>query len=622
MRIRDITLNLTDRCYVFAAWGTLLAVYHLTYRAFFPTQRGTLGHDFGLALAGNVDGFIWFLKNGPLEVPWFTPSFCGGVPFFADPQSGYYSVPQWLTFVMDPLTAAYLTLLLFASLGYFGIYALARQGFRLPLSWSIFASALFFFNTFFPYRTIIGEYGYLGFALAPWLAYFLIRPAAAITDRLAFSLLAGGIAAYWLQSGLTTLMVPATLSIALILLVYRLRQPWPRDLPGRIFVALGVTLAFSVSKLVASLSFYSRFERTQYLLPGFTDPFVLFQTSVLALFGSSEKAYAVTAGHLVNAQWAVLPHEWAYSFTLTPIFIILAARVLNIPQTRNRGPNESTAAVGRSDRTGISKTQAVALTIAAISLIPLALQLYTPELNAWYKGLPLIGATAFPMRWLIVYLPVLPIATALVASHMLGARTRQAPWLVGGSIVMLIALTLADSKAYYADQPYRPGALLDGYSRLATGAVKEQRIRAIGVMTDPDPWAPEAKARRNDLVVEGISQAQCYSPAFGYRLERFPRGRLVVGDVMAESEGYLNIKNPACYVFPEENKCAPGDHFRVAEREKAEAFVSYAPFPFNKSRLQRTADLVTMGTLITVGAFLLFLWPWFSWRRRRTEAHR
>ena len=141
---------LRDRILAFTGWGLFLTLYHLLYRDFFPTERGTLGHDFGLALAGCVDGFVWFVKNGPFEPPWFSPAFCAGVPIFADPQSGYYSAPQWLSFVFDPLTASYLTLLLFASLGYFGMYVLARRGFGLSLCWSIFAAALFLFNSFYP----------------------------------------------------------------------------------------------------------------------------------------------------------------------------------------------------------------------------------------------------------------------------------------------------------------------------------------------------------------------------------------------------------------------------------------------------------------------------------------
>ena len=321
--------------YVVLVFALLLVAYHGLYGVFFPTPRGTIGHDFGLALGSYVDGFIWFVKNGPFEVPWFSPSFCAGLPFFADPQSGYYSAPQWLSFVFDPLTASYLTLLLFASLGYFGMYVLARVGFGLSRAWAIFAAALYFFNTFLPYRMILGETGYHALTLTPWMAWLLIRPAAGVTGRIGLGLLAGGIAAYWLQSGLTTLMVPAALGVALVLLAYRLVKPWPGDLLARMAVAVAVSVLFSASKLVASLSFYGRFERTQYQLPGFADPLALLKANLLALFATSEAAAREGFASMVNVQWSVLPHEWAYGFTMAPLIVLLVAFLMRRREGRN-----------------------------------------------------------------------------------------------------------------------------------------------------------------------------------------------------------------------------------------------------------------------------------------------
>ena len=587
-----------DWVYPIAAWGPILATYDVIYRGFFPTERSTLGHDFGLALAGCLDGFIWFVKNGPFEVPWFTPSVCAGVPLFADPQSGYYSVPQWLSFVVDPLTAAYLTLLLFASLGYFGMYVLARRGFGLSLGWSIFAAALFFFNTFQPYRTIIGEYGYLGLNLAPWMAWFLVRPAAGVTGKLGFSLLAGVIAAYWLQSGLTTLMVPAALSVALVLLAFRLVRPWPRDLLTRMALAVTVSVVLSASKLVASLAFYGRFERTQYLLPGFSDPLALLKTTLLALFGTSEAATRQAFASMVNVQWSILPHEWAYGFTMAPLIVLLGAFLL-----RKRDDTQGLQMAG---------VRWPALAILALALIPLVMQFYTPQFNTWLKQVPLIGATAWPMRWIVIYLPILPLLFGMAAQYWTGDHWR----LAGIGVLLLIGLQFADPRLYYRDQPYDPSFLLAGYQRLAGGAAQQHRIGFVGVRTDPAASGIYGDVGRNDVIVDGVSQAACYNPVFGYRLEKFPRGRLVLGDVMWESDGYLNIKNPACYVFPEENGCEPGDHFRVDQREAAEAFVSYRPFPFVKSTKQRVADVVTMGSLAATAAFLLLVWPWSVWRRR------
>src|SRR4051812_38431934 len=107
------------------AFILLMLAYHLIFGAFFPLPNGYLGHDYSLGIAGFTDAYLWYRNNGFLTPPWFTPSFCGGQAFFADPQSGFYAVPTFLSFVVDPLTATYAAILIFAALGFWGMYVLA-----------------------------------------------------------------------------------------------------------------------------------------------------------------------------------------------------------------------------------------------------------------------------------------------------------------------------------------------------------------------------------------------------------------------------------------------------------------------------------------------------------------
>ena len=608
---REITL-------VVIVWGLLMIAYNGIFGAFFPTSQGTIGNDYGLSLSGLVDGFIWHAKNGLWEVPWFTPSFCGGQPLFADPQSGYYSVPQWLTFLTNPLSASYLTLLLFATVGFFGIYLLARRFFELSPSWAILAASLYLFNGFLAHRMIEGHTGYHGLTLAPWLAVLLLLPAANRMATLGLGMIAGCIATYWLQSGLTTLMLPASLSVSVILLLYRLRQPWPRDLVIRALTAVTVSLLLCASKLVASLSFYSQFERTQYLLPGFDNPIALLFANLLALFFPSKTAALVGEQWLVNAQWSLLPHEWAFGFTVVPILALTRARALaRGAKSESELPDPSTT---KADRAGLLTTTAILIGIAVILLIPIAIQFYTPTLNAWYKSMPLIGATVAPMRWLIIYLPFIPIATALLAQRSLNGRQDRATHLVAGLMMVLIGLTLAEFRLYFDAPTYRPDKVLAGYQQLATGGTKNHRLQSIGMMTDPITGETISDGRRNDIVVDGISQMGCYNPSFGYRLEKLPPGGMIIGDVLLERDGFLNIRNPSCYVYPIENGCQPGDRFRIDQRADAEAFVSYKPFFFSKSSAQLAADWSTGLSLIFISCFILLIWPWHTWAERQVTS--
>jgi len=78
------------------------------------------------------------------------------------------------------------------------------------------------------------------------------------------------------------------------------------------------------------------------------------------------------------------------------------------------------------------------------------------------------------------------------------------------------------------------------------------------------------------------------------------------GAVRDVRDGHYNIKNPACYVFPRENNCEPGEHFRVDQKAEMENFIAYRPFHFEISTTQKIANLVTKtGLVVTAGVLLL-----------------
>ena len=74
---------------------TLLAFlsHQIIFQDFFPNKNSLLGNDYSFFLPNFIFGKIWF-NNNFLSIPWFSPSFCCGIPFFGDPQSMYYSLHQ------------------------------------------------------------------------------------------------------------------------------------------------------------------------------------------------------------------------------------------------------------------------------------------------------------------------------------------------------------------------------------------------------------------------------------------------------------------------------------------------------------------------------------------------
>ena len=566
------------------AFSLLLIAYHITFSQFFPNRNGMVGHDYSLGIPHLLAGYYWFQANGIWEVPWFTPAFCGGQPFFADPQSGYYSLGQLLTLVVDPLASAYLTMLLFATLGYWGFYVLLRRGFAVSRSAAVLAAAIFMFNGFFAHRMVVGHFGYHGIMLVPWFACFLILPWRVKSNPWLRNGVAGWAAgivgAYWVQSGLGTLIVPATLTVILIIL---LREIWRErlqmgQLVYRSFVGGLTMIAVSAAKVAAGLSFLSNYPRTDYLLPGYESVTASVEIAFLSLFVSTEDIAQRSDALLQNVQWGIGRHELEYGVTVVPLLIIAMGAAVGIWRV----------ITGRT-RLILGKAQISALALVALILLaPIVLNTYAVEWNAVLKQTPLLKSASTFVRWYWVFIPFFALVPALVLERNLGAfRTSVA--IV--AVAMIVSLNLMQDRRVYALEPYDPGPTVHAYHRLR-GEMAVPQIRGIGVYRDGQ-GSIVLPVHRNDALSQGYSPLYCYNPVFGYRLESFPFKDLHPGPVREVRNGHFNIKNPACYVYPKENDCSPGDHFRETQREEMEKFVSYRPFAFKISTAQRAANALT-----------------------------
>src|SRR5262245_14567880 len=67
-----------------------------------------VGHDYRFFIPRIIDTNLHTRLNG-LSIQWYTPSFGGGLPAFANPQHMEYSVLQWLAYFMDLWTAILIT---------------------------------------------------------------------------------------------------------------------------------------------------------------------------------------------------------------------------------------------------------------------------------------------------------------------------------------------------------------------------------------------------------------------------------------------------------------------------------------------------------------------------------
>jgi hypothetical protein len=581
-----------DRRLALFAFLILLLAYHLIFGSFFPNNNRLMGHDYSFVLPNLLDGYFWIKRNGLFEPFWFTPAFCGGQPVMGDQGSTFYSVTQLLTLMVDPIASVYLTVLLFASLGFWGFYFLLRSCFGTSKQAAILGGALFMFNGFFIYRMIVGHLSFHAVMLIPWIAYFLLLPTKVSVSTILFAgVAAGSMFAYGAYSGISLLLLPCALAVLAIICIHRFAGHKSSDFAQRSLVAALVATGLSAAKLGALISFLQNFPRSDYLLPGFASTWDATRLLFSALFFSPIDIAQQAEPLLTNAQWALSRHEWEYGVTWIPLLIILAGTVVVISQMRGTNPIPNPA-----------KWRWLAL-LGLILVLPLALNIYTPGWNGFLKQVPVIKSNSTLLRWFLIYMPVVIIFSALLLDKISSLINIRNGILIS-ALLALITITAFKDREYYQSQPYNPGAIVSAWWIAHTREVQPS-IQHINASVD-DNGHVQMQFQGNDMLATGGSQLACYNPIFGYRLEHFPVKSLHPGPVLEERNGVLNIKNPACYLYPKQNDCAPGDHFTAAQLGKAQTFANYKPYRFEFSPSQVIANWMTRITL-TLLVLLFFV---------------
>ncbi|MEJ0011504.1 MAG: hypothetical protein WDM94_02540 [Bauldia sp.] len=549
-----------------AAVALAFAAYLWIFLPLIPADGRGLGADYSLHLPNLLAGYFLYLQNGLLAVPWFNPGQCGGVPFIADLNVGYYSLPQFLAFVVDPLIAVRATFVVFAAIGALGFYALARRAFALSPAASAVAAVLFLFNGTFAYRMAIGHLTFHPLMLAPWIALCLIR------GTTLGALLAGALFAYAFQAGMIHGIGPVAFAVAIVILIHGIRsgqsaRPWIAFAGAAV-----VAVALSATRLAAALALAKNFPRNEYALPGFPNLFAALRVAFLSLIDLTPVAEAWQS--LANTDIFLDRPEWEYAVgPIAALLIVAGAAVL----------------VARRGR--VRRHAPAVVAIAAILALPLLLNWYVPAWNALLKHVPLLGSSTTLVRWFMLYVPVAVFAAAL-AFDTLFPRALRAP-AMALAVLAIVAPNALVEKGTYRAQRYDATPIVAAWHG-------GQAIPVTDIVVDPQS-TPERRVRLggNNAIAAGQSQLYCYAPVFGYQLEALPIGDLHAGPISdLSSDGALNLKNPSCYLFPGANSCRPGDAFSVEQAGAADSFVHYEQFPFGLPPLQVAANWLNLLALV------------------------
>lgn len=584
---------------VFAGWT----------RSLFPTPGGTLGHDWSYFLPTLLAGNYWIAENGLLVPPVFSPAFCGGVPFLANPQSLFYSLPQALFLIVSPVNAAHLLLVLSAVVGAAGAYRLARSPFGISREAATLAAVLFLFNGFLTFRLVIGQPHFHTFALVPWLAWALLRePGGAPDDAVGRSArhvaTGGGVGlalAYFVYAGSPNILVPVGFAVVMVWLLHAVVRG-----PRHSFwaVGLGATLlgaAISAWKAAPARVFLDAVSR-EHGINLFDSPLAGADWLVRGLFF----AHTIQDGDWFGREGIGFPRSEA-EFGLTPVPLLLVGWAL-WKVIRGRGGAKPPA----------RRLVLYGLPLAALLALP---YLMSVHLAGWgwhdlLNRIPYVQDQAQLMRWWFVYIPPAVAAAAVAFDRVLEAPRGRLVGL-GVAVGLVVAFNLATDLTYYHEEPYDPVLVVEGWHDLRAGGAPPPVVE-VGWPADAAPRGERAfSLDLNDRMTEGVSPFPCYEPVFGYFLRFFPnRAALEHAPPWRLSESRFNFRNPACYIYGDANRCAPGDHFTEDERASLDALTRYRPFPYRIPGWQRLASGLSL-TGLALALLALAVPPMVSLLRRR-----
>ncbi len=526
---------------------------------FFPTALGTLGDDYSLFLPWLLAGVYWHAVNGWGALPGFVPSFCGGVPFLFDPQSVYLSVPQVLAFWVPPVRALLWAWIGFGFSGAAGMVALLRVVFGVSGAGSVLGGVLFLLNGFYSDRVVFGHFTYHGFMMLPWVALAVLGGRGRIGVRGA---VAGLLLAYVFYSGGINVLLPMLLGIALLALAAGGRAG--RSAWGASALGLGVFVALSAYKLLPALAFAAQVVRPVALR--------MSPDLVSLLGGLGVSLFLPQALAWIDPARLVLDRvEFEYGVGLVPLVLVAAG-------------------AWRWRRAWRWRPGVVAVW-AVLLAVPVLVNWDALGLRWAVLHVPVLRSMSVMLRFWSAYVPLL-CALAAVCLDRLVRSPGGRRWLAAGCVAVAVGQAAATDTGWYAEQRYDPVGVEAGWERVRDGGAVPAVTR-VG-----DPWrGGRVMSSRNDALTEGVSAFPCYAPMFGYHMQSFPGEPLVEGPVLAARDGRLNLRNPACYVFPGANGCSPGDAFTVEQAGEAAAFAGYRPFAYAWPWWQWGAAGVSLGAL-------------------------
>tara|TARA_B100000902_G_scaffold125645_1_gene125297 strand:- start:206 stop:2017 length:1812 start_codon:yes stop_codon:yes gene_type:complete len=574
----------------------LIFIFHqILFQNFFPNNEGYLGHDFEQFVPNLIFGKIWF-ENNFISIPWFTPSFCCGIPFYADPQSTFYSIYQLIFILFDPIISIKLVFFLLSFFSYFGMFLLIRK-FGFSKYSGLLCASLFLFNGFFVYRSIIGHVAYLSYIFVPLYCFILIKSYEKKTYKsiIFYLLLSSIIFANFFHSGSGPILLIILSSIFFIVLLYAHFQNSIKIF-FNFFISLLLGISISLSKITSSLFLLSNFPR-EYPPTEFNSFLAYIKNFFNSFFLEVDQKYF---NESLISMISFGRHEMEYSLSIVPIISLFLIVLLDKKYLKINFKNFNFLII-----------------LAIIFLVPVYFNLNFLNQYNFNSQIPIIKSTWVQFRWMAIYIiPIIFLTGLLIENIKINQQYKNYISIVF-ILILLSQNFIKDNTSYLKSASYNIQDSFDFNEKFEGGQIKP-KINGPSVLLNKDGTIKKISTR-NDAFYFSYSPLMCYQSLFGYNLEKLNKKNIKFYSKRILSDGsilyYTDInKNkkeftffkPYCFLFPDENNCLPGDVFESDEFENMVNFLNYEKIDFKQNKIQIISNYISLFSFIFSFAYIIY----------------
>ncbi len=559
-----------------------------------------IGHDFTYALPSLLDNAIHFRQNG-FSIQWFTPTFGGGIPSFANPNNIQFSLPALLILIMPPWSAIITYTIIYITIGFLACYYFLYKTLNMHWTSSVLGALFFSINGFCISRITPGEVPFLSLAL---FGLYLIPLFDKKMPNIISIPMLGSMIGIFIYSAAYYILVIFAISIlitaALIYLLFPMVIEWKKTIQTAVLGgALG--LVISLSKLAAIGAFMRQFPRlaadelpTTFLNGSLALVLeilgVMSMVPIYILGGLDPHTFPTLTRQFSNSHYGL----WELDSSLTPVvFAILLIQLIDIVKYRTYLRKTTT-----SQKIGILCF--LFFTWVGVEFVTAQGFIY-PNI----RHLPILSSLRANMRFAGIFIFPLAFLSASIYNRWRKQWNKRKQINTFIFVNLLALLPLGFYFSFKEDmywQFYDIAGANKIYTEINNG--KSFEVTSIGVVDGKNTGA----------MLYRTSNLNVYEPIFGFKLENFHH-RLVSGSIWQKTDGYYNMTNPMGFLYPTGNNYKAFDRFELKDKEKMGLFAKHIQPEWEIPLYQKAINYISAFATIGAITSLLFGSIFFSLRR-------